>query len=163
MELTINWTAIGTLAQIVSTLAVVLSVIYLARQVEVANRLARAEASRTPNSDLNSLNASFGTDPVFRMAMQQLVNGASRAEVEATLRMAADFYLISITNLQEQLVREIKAGALSADAQDFGGAGLFSLPYFKTSWVLYRRYFSSGAVGQFEKQFNLGPTLVASW
>lgn len=102
MDVIVNWTAVGTVARIISTLAVVLSVVYLARQVEVSNRLARAEASRTPNSDLNALNASFGTDPVFRPAMQ-------------------------------------------------------------TSWSLYRRCFSSGFVGQFEKQFGLDPALESVW
>ncbi len=61
-----NWTMLEAIAQIAGVIAVVVSLIYLARQVDIANRLARAEASRTPNSDLNLLNSTFGTDPVFR-------------------------------------------------------------------------------------------------
>ncbi|MEE4147001.1 MAG: hypothetical protein V2I26_19505 [Halieaceae bacterium] len=62
-------TTIEAATRIAAAIAVVLSLIYLARQVDIANRLARAEASRTPNSDLNALNATFGTDAVFRPAI----------------------------------------------------------------------------------------------
>ena len=158
-----NWTAVSTLAQLVSTLAVVISVAYLALQVRIANRLARAEASRTPSSDLNSLNASFGTDPVVRQAMHKLVQGAVRADLDVDHRIAIDFYLISITNLQEQLAREIQAGTLDSDTQDFGGAGLFALPYYRSSWALYRQFFSSEFSVQFENRLHLDPTIDAKW
>lgn len=65
-------TTIEAITQVAGLIAVVFSLIYLARQVDIANRLARAEASRTPNSDLNALNATFGTDPVFRSAFHKV-------------------------------------------------------------------------------------------
>jgi hypothetical protein len=42
-----------------------------------------------------------------------------------------------------------------------GGNGLFSLPYFRTSWPLYRPYLSSGFVLQFEERYGLDPTIPA--
>ena len=154
---------VGVIAQIVSVIGVVVSVVYLARQVDIANRLARAEASRTPNSDLNLLNATFGTDPVFRSEFQNVLRGAVRAEVGADARMAIDLYLISMTNLQDQLVREIRAGILEEDAQDFGGAGLFLLPYYRSSWPIFRPYFNSKFVQMFEAQHNFDRAIEAKW
>ena len=158
-----NWMMVGVIAQIVSVIGVVVSVVYLARQVDIANRLARAEASRTPNSDLNLLNATFGTDPVFRSEFQNVLRGAVRAEVGADARMAIDLYLISMTNLQDQLVREIRAGILEEDAQDFGGAGLFLLPYYRSSWPIFRPYFNSKFVQMFEAQHNFDRAIEAKW
>lgn len=156
-------TTIGVITQVAGVFAVVFSLVYLARQVDIANRLARAEASRTPNSDLNALNATFGTDPVFRSAFQNVLRGAIREDVEPEARLAIDMYLISMTNLQDQLVREIQAGILDEDAQDFGGAGLFLLPYYRSSWPLFRPYFNTNFVRKFETQHNFDLSLDAQW
>ncbi len=154
---------LGSLGELVAAIATVATLIYLAVQIRASNRLARAGASRTPNSDLNSLNASFGTNPTFRAAMRQVLEGASRTELDEDARLVIDFYLVSITNLQEQLAREIREGILAPDALDFGGAGLFLLPYYRTSWPLYRGYLSSPFVRDFEKQYDLDPSIEAVW
>ena len=154
---------LGSLGELVAAIATVATLIYLAIQIRASNRLARAEASRTPNSDLNSINAAFGTDPIFQSAMRRILTGATRTEIEPSERTILDFYLISITNIQEQLAREIREGILTSDALDFGGAGLFLLPYYRTSWSLYRGYLTSAFVVAFEKQYELDPTIKAEW
>jgi hypothetical protein len=154
---------LGSLGELVAAIATVATLIYLATQIRAISRLARAQASRTPNSDLNSINASFGTDPLFRAAMRRILTGSIRTELEAGERLLLDFYLISITNIQEQLAREIREGILDPDALDFGGAGLFLLPYYRTSWPLYRDYLTSAFVESFEKQYDLDPSLDAVW
>lgn len=150
---------LGSIGEFVAAIATVATLIYLSVQIRSSNRLARAEASRAPNSDLNAINAAFGTDPAFRAAFRKVLSGATRAELEPDERIVVDFHMISITNLQEQLAREIRAGILEPDALDFGGAGLFLLPYYQASWPLYRSYLTSGFVGEFEKRYNLDPTL----
>ena len=154
---------LGSAGEFVAAIATVATLIYLAVQLRGSNRLARASASRAPNSDLNGLNAAFGTDPGFREAMRKILNGASRAELEPDQRTVLDFYLISITNIQEQLFREIRAGILERDALDFGGAGLFRLPFYRSSWPLYRGYLSSSFVTEFESKYELDPSLAAEW
>ncbi len=154
---------LGSAGEFVAAIATVATLIYLAIQIRASNRLARAEASRVPNSDLNSLNSSFGTDPTFRTAMREILNGASRTDLEPDQRILMDFYLISITNIQEQLFREISAGILNPGALDFGGAGLFLLPYYHTSWPLYRGYLTSVFVPEFETKYGLDSSIDAEW
>ena len=144
---------LGSIGEFVAAVATVATLIYLAIQIRTSNRLSRAEASRAPNSDLNSLNAAFGTDPVFRAGMRQVLNGAKRG----------DFHMISVTNTQDQLWREIKAGILDPQALDFGGAGIFSLPYYRTSWPLYRPFLNSGFVAEFEAKYDLDASAEAEW
>lgn len=150
---------LGNLGELIAAIATVATLIYLAEQIRASNRLARAEASRSPNSDLNSVNAAFGTDPTFRAAIRLVLGGASRDELEPEQRTAVDFYLISLTNIQEQLAREIREGILDADALDFGGAGAFRLPYYRTSWPLYRPYLSAAFAEAFERQLGLDPSI----
>jgi hypothetical protein len=159
----VNWEAVGAIGEIAGALAVVVSLVYLARQVGMSNRLARAEAFRAPNSDLNSMNAAFGIDPIFRAAIRQVLSGARRDELEPGERIFIDYYLISITNIYEQLAREVREGVLDPNALDFGGKGLFLLPYYRTSWPLYRDYLSSTFVDDFEKQYELDPSIEAIW
>ena len=150
---------LGNLGEVVAAIATVATLIYLAVQIRASNRLARAEASRSPNSDLNALNAAFGTDPVFRAAVRLVLAGAFRDELDPEQRTTIDFYLISITNIQEQLAREIRESILDPAALDFGGAGVFQLPYYRTSWPIYRPYLSSAFVADFERQYGLDPAI----
>jgi hypothetical protein len=154
---------LGSAGEFIAAIATVATLIYLAIQIRASNRLARAEASRVPNSDLNSINAAFGTDPTYRTAMRKVLTGVNRTDLDPDQRILVDFYLISVTNIQEQLFREIRAGILAPDALDFGGAGLFLLPYYRTSWPLYRGYLSSVFVAQFESKYNLDPSIEVEW
>lgn len=163
-DIGMNWDSIGVIAEIVSAFAVVVSLAYLARQVAMSNRLARAEAYRSPNSDLNTMNATYSTIPEFNKAIRKALNGATRSELEEHERSLFDAYLISITNLYEQLAREIREGVLGPDAyENFGAKGLIQLPYYRTSWPLYRHYLSPNFVEEFEKRFELDPTIEVSW
>jgi hypothetical protein len=152
---------LGSIGELVAAIATVATLGYLGVQIRTSNRLARAEASRGPASDLNAINASFGTSPTFLAGFRLIYEGAVRAEIEPLARAELDFYLVSVANLQEQLAREVREGILDEAALDMGGNGLFSLPYFRTSWPLYRPYLSSGFVLQFEERYGLDPTIPA--
>jgi len=151
-----NWDMIGALGEIAGATAVVVSLVYLARQIAISNRLARAEAWRMPNSDLNSLNAAFGVDPVFRGAFRELLKGADRSDLESDQRLLLGFYLISVTGVYEQLYREVREGILDDNAlDDFGAKGLFALPFYRSSWPLFRPNLGSSFVTYFEERHGL--------
>ena len=159
-----NWESVGILAEVVGAFAVVASLVYLARQIALSNHLARAEAYRQPNSDLTSLNATFTTIPVFNLALRRVFRGASRSEFNEEERAVLDAYMVSVTNLFEQLAREIHEGILDSDAFDnFGGVGLINTQYYKTSWSLYK---NTGAFGkrfqiELEERFDLDGSIEA--
>jgi hypothetical protein len=154
---------LGSLGELIAAIATVATLIYLAIQIQTSNRLARAEASRTPNSDLNSINSAFAVHLEWRVAMRKVLTGSIRTDLEPDDRLLLDMYLISLTNLQEQLAREIRAGILRPEEMDFGRAGLFRSTYYKTSWSLYRDYLTEVFVGEFEKRYELDPTIEAEW
>ena len=159
-----NWELVGILAEVVGAFAVVASLVYLGRQIALSNHLARAEAYRQPNSDLTSLNATFTTIPVFNLALRRVFRGASRAEFNEEERAVLDAYMVSVTNLFEQLAREVREGIIDSDAFDnFGGYGLINTHYYKTSWSLYK---TSGAIGkgfqnELEGLFDLDSSIAA--
>jgi len=152
-----NWEAIGAVGEVAAAIAVVVSLVYLAHQVRTSNRLARAEAWRQPTSDLNSLNAAFATDPVFRRALAKAYfEGVERSALEPDEAMVLDVYLVSITNLYEQLFREVREGVLDESAmRDFGAQSLLMTAYYRSSWEIYRPTFGPSFVEFFERNFEV--------
>jgi len=141
---------------VVGAVAVVLSLLYAGRQVASSNRLMRAEAFRNPKSDLNHLNAAFGTDPVFRAAWPLTRKAEGRASLQPADRVVVDLYLLSITNIFEQMVREVNEGVLDDAAIDSVGAqAIFDLPYYRSSWPFYARWLSHSFVAFAEDRFGL--------
>lgn len=155
----INWEAIAAASEVIGAIAVVVSLVYLATQVTVSNRLARAEAWRVPSSDLSSLNATFATDPVFRSAQFKLYSqGADRSALSDDELIAMDMYMVSVLNIYEQLYREIREGILKEYAiRDFGASSMLDLRYFQKSWHLYKPALGKSFVEYFEA--NMMPTV----
>ena len=158
-----NCKATDVLREITAALAMVFSIVFLACQVGKRKRLTRVEANRPADSELNSLNAAFSKDPVFSHAVWKVVEGASRDELEEDERSILDYYMVSIATVYERLSREVREGMLDQTALDFRGKGVFSLPYFRSSWPLYRDYLNSKFANEFEKQIELDPSIEASW
>ncbi|WOJ97688.1 hypothetical protein R0137_03720 [Congregibacter brevis] len=147
-----NWEAIAATSEVVGAIAVVVSLVYLATQVAVSNRLARAEAWRVPNSDLNSLNAAFATDPVFRSAQFKLYHqGVDRSGLSNDECVAIDMYIVSVLNIYEQIYREVREGTLKEySIRDFGASSILDLLYFQESWSLYKPSLGASFVEYFE-------------
>ena len=147
---------IGAIGEISGAIAVVVSLIYLARQVALSNRLAQADAWRTPISDLNSLNAAFGVDPEFREAIFRVMDGAEPKDLSSSQAQVADLYIISLCNLYEQLFREVSEGVLDQHAlTEFAGSALFELPFVRANWGSMRWRLGRPFVGYVEARFHL--------
>jgi len=127
---------IGALGEIAGAAAVVVSLMYLARQMRMSNRLAQAEAWRAPIGDLNSLNATYGSDPAFAAALFRILEGSDGSDLEEEQLTRVLLYFISVANIYEQLFREVRDGVLDERAlTEFTGSGVFDIPYIRANWV----------------------------
>ena len=151
-------------SQMIAAAAVVATLVFLAFQVRTSNRLARAEAYRSSNSELNAINATFGVGAVFQGAMRKVITNAERSQLDEAERMKMDLYMVSLTNIFEQLSREVREGVLDASYADrFPASAQFKSAFYRSSWPLYRQYLSAGLVADFEKKHNLDPSIQAAW
>jgi hypothetical protein len=147
---------IGAIGEIAGALAVVVSLVYLARQISFSNRLAQAEAFRSPISDINSLNATFGMDPVYREAVFRVVDGASPDDLDSDQTQLVEIYLISVLNCYEQLFREVSRGVLEEEAlSEWGGRFLFELPFTRGRWSGMRQRLGLSFVEYIESTFDM--------
>jgi len=151
-----DWSMIGAVGEVLGAAAVVVSLVYLARQVSVSNRLARAEAWRGIWNHANLTNASWGTDPEFRRVFAQVLAGATREQLSEDDRLLVGFYLLNTTNTYDQLFHEVREGVLPHRVLDeFPGAPLFVTPYYKSAWGTLRAYVSDALKGHMEERFRL--------
>jgi len=153
-----NWTMVGALGEMAGAFAVVLSLMYLAQQVGMSNRLGRAEAWRASSDNLNTLNAGFGSDPVFRRSLHRaLYEKADRDALEPEERVVLGMYVGSLLNVYAQLHREVHEGIVPAEAIDgFAGARLFMTPFFRSSWPLLRQDQDQAFARYLESKLALG-------
>ncbi len=153
-----NWEAIQGLGEVVSAVAVVISLVYLGRQIRMSNRLGRAEAWRLPTSDLNALDASFAQDANFRDAIFRAAVGHETPEkFSQSEQQLINFYMLSITNLYEQLYREIREGILDSEAiDDFGARTVIENPYYQANWApVFKATMGASFAQFFENHFQL--------
>lgn len=155
---------LGSLGEFVAAIATVATLVYLSVQIRASNRLARAEASRIRISEMNRLNASFASDPAFRAAFRRVISGSARDQIDPEARTLLDLYLLSATNIAEQLALEAREGVISFGAlHGFTGAPVFSSPYYRSSWPLYRENVGSAFAEDFERRNGLDPSVEAAW
>jgi hypothetical protein len=133
----LDWEALGALGEIIGAAGVVISLVYLARQIKMSNRLAQAEAWRNAISGVTTLAAAFGVDPRFDQLMARVMQGEDVATFDADDAATVSAYMISVANIYEQIYREVREGVLDHRALDefFAGRLLFDTRFFRTRWV----------------------------
>ena len=135
----IDWDVVGSVGEILGALLVALSLVYLAGQVRLANRISRAEAWRSANSRLTAMNTAAMVDPVFRRAFNKVfMNGALRRDLDEDERMVMGMYFAGAFGVLEQTWREIQEGVLPSSAME-SPSQIFALPYARDVWPLLRR------------------------
>lgn len=137
-----NWEIVAALGEIVGAAAVVMSLLYLSRQVRTSNRLAEAEAWRSSTHAVTSLNAAFGVNPRFDQLVSRVMQGDDVASFEIDDASIMTAYMASVGNVYEQVFREVRSGVLDQRALEefFVGRFLFESPFFRTKWSAFLKH-----------------------
>lgn len=134
-----NWEAINAISETIGAIAVIVTLIYLARQIAMSNKFAAAEAWRSRFSEFTSINAAYGVNPIFYHAIRKLGKGDLMADLNEDEQALVNSWLISMLQIYEQLFREVRTGILDAAALDeYPGKSTFHFPFFKEQWPYYR-------------------------
>jgi hypothetical protein len=157
-----NWDMIGAISELLGAVAVTASLVYLARQIGLSNRLSRAEAWRSRFSELTSVNAAFGVDPRFHRAMVKVYQGALEPDLHEDEVSLVSAYTIAVSKIYEQLFREVRAGLLDdAALDDIVGESIFAIPFYRAGWSFHRRVLDPAFVRWVEQRYELSPSGAA--
>jgi hypothetical protein len=154
-----NWDAVGAVAELLAAAAVAASLAYVAVQVRLSNRLARAEAFRAAATQTAALTASQSTDPVFRSAFHKAyVRHLGREELTEDERVSIALWFVCQLSMMEQVHREVSLGILSPDAYGTWGEQCRQVPYLLTLWPMVRANYSPEFVGLMDSWIGAGGT-----
>ena len=152
-----NWEPISAVSEIIGAIAVLVTLVYLARQIAMSNRFAQADAWRSRFSEFTSLNAAYGVHPPFYHAMSKLFSGGLQADLSEDQQALVNSWAISAFQIYEQLFREVRSGILDPIALDeFPAHTAFRLPFIKEQWPFYRMILTPPVVEYLEGKYDLG-------
>ena len=130
-----NWEAIGTIAEVVGAIAVVASLIYLARQIREANQNAAIEANERMARDYASHGSVVMSDENVEVFVRGLENFFDLSPSE---RVKFDHAMAGYVNLIEATLLHNEAGRIE-DVLDmlsgYLGRRLFSYPGAEQWWL----------------------------
>jgi len=151
-----NWESISAVSEIIGAIAVIVTLIYLARQIAMSNKFAKADAWRSRFAEFTSLNAAYGVNPTFYHAMSKIHAGALKVELSGDEEALVNSFLISVLQIYEQLFREVKSEILDSVAlEEFPGHSSFKLPFFREQWPFYSRILTSSLVKHLQERYDL--------
>jgi len=152
----VNWEPVTAISEIVGAIAVIVTLVYLARQIAMSNRFAEADAWRSRFGEFTSLNAAYGVNPIFYHAMSKVHGGSLQSDLDHDEQALVNSWMVSALQIYEQLFREVKSGILDPVALDeFPGHSAFGMPFIKEQWPFYRRILTPATVEHMEKKYGL--------
>jgi len=152
----LNWNALGAIGELGGALAVVASLLYVARQVRQSNRIAEADAFRAVQMKLVDLEIAWSEDPSWMWVYVRIrFRGALVADLSPEERTQAGFKLQTLMSIYSIIHRDVELGILPPEAYHIQGHGAFRSPYVREVWPTLKQDHSPDFVKFFEERFEL--------
>ena len=138
-----DWTAIATIAEVVSALAVIVSLVYLAKQINQSASDVRASIVHSLHSNEVQIQGQPAADPGLAVAVEKAYTGQQLTDTE---RAQFSMWLYSALINFEQVFLEYKRLGVESDlfdAQAIRIAGGLEPPIAKAVWQRLQDRFSN--------------------
>ena len=151
-----DWNALGALGELLGAVAVVASLLYVARQVRQSNRIARADAYRSAMMKMADTMENWCQDGAWATQFVKLrFQGLRREDMDPTERAKAGIHVQSLLWMFSAIHRDVELGILPPSAYEIVAAGTFQIPYMKEVWPILRGEHSEEFAQFFEARFGL--------
>ena len=151
-----NWNALGAIGELAGALAVVASLLYVARQVRQSNRIAQADAFRAAQMKLVDLEMAWSEDPSWMWVYVRIrYRGALGADLSPEERTQAGFKLQTLLSIYSTIHRDVELGILPPEAYQIQGQSTFRSSYLREVWPTLKQDHSPDFVKFFEERFGL--------
>jgi hypothetical protein len=152
-----DWNMIGALGEIAGALAVVVSLVYVGRQVRLSNALARAEAYRVVSLRTSELLSGWATDEAFLPVVRSgIFERATRlSDLTPDEQTKALLHYAAGVRIFETIHRQVEAGMLGPDAYEIFGGLMFRTPLFEDAWTRLKGAYAEDFAGVMEERFGV--------
>jgi hypothetical protein len=139
-----NWEAVGALAELFGAAGVIITLVFLARQIQQNTRAVRASTNHALTGQRNDLNLRFGLDP---SATELLLRGArNRDDLEFHERYRHTLLMRAVVGISEDTYVQFCEGMCDAETWELNKVVLrqvVSAPGFAAWWERNREIFRS--------------------
>ena len=136
-----NWAAIGAIANIIGAIAVVVTLLYLARQTRVSAKTVRASTRSASAIAISEIDRDIARDPELARLVHKSFN-ATREEFDDVEWFRFTTFARSLVGLFEDQYMQAKEDATDAETAEIHVAsviGMLDFPAWRTFWEIETR------------------------
>ena len=151
-----NWEAIGAFGEVAGAILVIVSVIYLARQIQQNTATSRAEVLTTFSIGVSQQYDTWGSDSRSSELFHKIVyEGTRRSEFSDADKQSISFLLLSRVYLFDAAYRSYREGILKEpEILALMNSRIWEMPFLIDSWPIYTRELSPDFVDYIEGKFE---------
>jgi hypothetical protein len=154
-----NWEIIGSIAEMIGAIGVILSLLYVGRQLRQSNSMARSAARMAINSSLNSFATSIATSSSLSDAISKAqFHDFVRSDASDREKIQIGYSLVALVSQQHFIYEQWKEGVLTeSEMEDHykQGVGLLRTPYLRSAWPVFRGTFPDDFAEWYEERYRL--------
>lgn len=149
-----SWTDFAAIGDVIAALAVVVSLIYVGRQIRQSNRIARAEAYREIAGAIQTAYANWSADDeTVGLAVRIYYDNADREQFTPFERMKFGLRLTEALRTYQTLFTQVQEGILPIGAEGLMPKQLYRTRYVQTTWPYIKDDFDPAFCAFFENLY----------
>ena len=149
----------GALGELIGGFAIIVSLIYVGRQLKQSNSMARSAVRQEISAETNYWATSIACSPSLVEVLTKVhFEGLTSRTANNTERVQMAYILSALVSQEHFAYRQWKEGNLTdKEWKDICSSRgeLHSMPYLKSIWPLVRKSFPKDFVEWYEGQYNL--------
>jgi hypothetical protein len=143
-----NWDAISSIAEMIAAIGVILSLLYVGRELKQSNLMARSSTRQEINAAINSWSMNIATSPTL---------SGDFAEVQ--LKDLVRYALFAFINQHRYAYEQWTEGIISEKELNEifgpGSANILNTPYLRSAWPIIRVSLPSEFADWYTKRYQL--------
>ena len=154
-----NWEIVGSIAEMIGAIGVILSLLYVGRQLSQSNSMARSAARMEINSSMSTWATNIASSPSLSDAIAKVhFHDLVRSDASDREKIQIGYTLVALVSQQHFMYEQWKEGVLT-ESEMIGhfdpGIGMLSAPYLRTSWPIFRGTFPNEFAEWYEQRYGL--------
>ena len=154
-----DWSAVGAVGELIGAMAVVASLLYVGRQVQISNTMTRMAAKQEFTAGVAAFTLSVASDRDLAAAFARVhFEDLRRDDATEIERIQIAYALTAFTTQMHFAYDQMTEGILTEQEVDnlFGaGTALMTRPYLASLWPLLRPTYSEQFAVWFERRYRL--------
>ena len=159
-----DWTMLGAIGETIGAVAVVLSLIYVGRQVRQSNAMARSQFRQEMSSEMNTWAMGVATFPDLTAAFAKVhFHGLVRDQANELERLQIAYAFTAVIGQVQLAHHQAGEGLITQDELDelFGpGTTLMKAPYLASAWPFLAPAYPRDFRAWFERRYDLGGSVA---